>query len=1651
MTAALRERTPAVADVPPAPRRRSWLAAGGALLLVAAAFLQRPGETTFDTKLDLVENPIGFMERALHLWNPVATSGELQQQAYGYLFPMAPFFAAGDLLGVPSWITQRVWSALLLLAAYYGVLLLARVLRIGSEAGRVIGALAYALAPRMLTEIGPLSSEMLPVAALPWVLLPLVCVHRIGSARRAAALSGLAVLFMGGINAAAVVMALVLPGIWLLTRQWDRRLFSLMFWWVLCVVGATLWWIVPLLLFGEYSLPFLDFIESSGTTTAVTSLFQALRGTNQWVGYIVSGEPWWPAGWVLIDNPGLMIVTALIAAIGLFGLASRGLPERRFLVLGALTGLTLLTVGYVGTLDSPFAPQIRELLDGPLAPLRNVHKWEPVLRLPIALGVAYAATRALTWRRFRIRIPAAPVIAVLVLVAATPAWTGVLRPGPGWSSVPSYWTEAGDWLADRDAQARTLVVPGAGFAQSTWGRTVDEPLQPLAGAPWSTRNQIPLSSEGNIRVMDAVETLLAQGRGSPALADFLARNGYKYLLVRHDLDRAATSAPPIAVIRQAISGSPGLAAAATFGPRVGAGGAAPSPADTGVSVPAIEIFEVRRDVPVVSATRLADVPVVSGGPESLLEVMDKGLIDSRQPAVLTGDVDGDLGLTEAAGPAIVTDGLRRRELNIGRIRDNVSQTLTEDEKTRQDRVRTDLIPFSAKGHLTVAAYQGIRTVEASSSASFADSLGAGDPSALPFAALDGDPATAWRADQYQSPAGQWLQVELETAKRVTSVTVDFSDDLRIAAPVAMVRLITDQGPVDRDVPETPGPHELATLPGLTTSVRVIVLALRQGYQGSVALRELGIPGLEAQRGLRVPADTGTAAAPVFAFRRAPQQRAACYATGATVRCDQFLARAGEEPLGVDRYFTAPVAAAYDLRLTALPRPGAAVPFDRPMHAAASSTLTGDLTVGAHAAVDGDPATSWLAEPTDEKPMLRLSWTGERRIDRVRLVTADAPATAKPQHVLVASPSGQTEQPVDANGWVRFPAVTTDRLDLTITSTAEVEADSRGNGWRAPAGVAEIEAPALDDLLTPAATATPIAAPCGKGPTVELDGVAYPTSVTGTLADVRAGRALPVTICDDFASESVQLTAGEHRLRTVPSEAFLAESATLVHDGAAATPPVVTQRAVTVEQWDATERRVTVAAGEAALLVVPENLNAGWTATLDGQDLRAVRVDGWQQGFAVPAGAGGEVTLRFAPDEPYRAGLAAGAACVALVVLLALVPARRRVVVSRPLARTFRAIPGGEGWIIVPLLALAVALGGAAGAVFLLLGLIVRQLRPSLLPGLALVSAGTGIAVAVAGRQLGHGQEWAYGLSVQLAMLAAVCWVAATVAPAAGHPEEKVRVDEPNIEPDPDPHRATLGRSVALFRAFLVEQTDPDRFYSHLAADSVRQLRSYVSLDGARVLDVGGGPGYFASEFRRAGAAYVGIDPAVGDFAAAGAEVGGMVRGSGTALPIRTGALDVTYSSNVLEHVADPEAMLDEMVRVTRPGGTIFVSFTPWLSPHGGHETGPWHLLIGGNRARRRYQRIHGREPKNRYMESLFPISAARTMRWARAARRAGSVTVVDVLPRYHPGWAKWVARVPVLREALTWNFTVVLRRTGTSDSAIVQEDLVQVSRPHVTQ
>jgi SAM-dependent methyltransferase len=254
------------------------------------------------------------------------------------------------------------------------------------------------------------------------------------------------------------------------------------------------------------------------------------------------------------------------------------------------------------------------------------------------------------------------------------------------------------------------------------------------------------------------------------------------------------------------------------------------------------------------------------------------------------------------------------------------------------------------------------------------------------------------------------------------------------------------------------------------------------------------------------------------------------------------------------------------------------------------------------------------------------------------------------------------------------------------------------------------------------------------------------------------------------------------------------------------------------------------------------------------------------------------------------------------------------------------------------------------------------------------------------------------------------------------PRPQIPADLPVLPP-----QGSFARSVALLRAFRVEQTDPAHFYSLLAADSVREVSRYVSLPGARIMDVGGGPGYFADAFRAAGSNYAGIDPSVGELSLRGDAPDGFLRASGLELPLADGSLDLCMSSNVLEHVPDPERMAREMLRVVRPGGVMWLSWTLWLGPWGGHETAPWHYL-GGQRAADRYAAIHGRRPKNDFGHSLFNCSAGRMIRWAKQERNRGAADILDIRPRYHPDWATWMAKVPGVRELASWNAVIVMRR-----------------------
>jgi SAM-dependent methyltransferase len=239
-------------------------------------------------------------------------------------------------------------------------------------------------------------------------------------------------------------------------------------------------------------------------------------------------------------------------------------------------------------------------------------------------------------------------------------------------------------------------------------------------------------------------------------------------------------------------------------------------------------------------------------------------------------------------------------------------------------------------------------------------------------------------------------------------------------------------------------------------------------------------------------------------------------------------------------------------------------------------------------------------------------------------------------------------------------------------------------------------------------------------------------------------------------------------------------------------------------------------------------------------------------------------------------------------------------------------------------------------------------------------------------------------------------------------------------------RSGLLRSVRLFRLFLAEQADPEKFYASLAEDAVRQVAEHGELSGRTVVDVGGGGGWFTAAFRARGAHGYLFEPDPAELHFRTVAPSGAVVADGYWLPVRDSHADVVFSSNVLEHVADPMGLIEEMIRVARPGGLVYLSYTNWYSPWGGHEMSPWHYL-GPQYARRRYLRRHGRKPKHEYGVNLFPVHVGPMLR---ALRARPDVTIVAAGPRYYPRWCRLLIRLPGLREVATWNLMLILRRVG---------------------
>ncbi|MFH8617736.1 alpha-(1-_3)-arabinofuranosyltransferase family protein [Streptomyces sp. NPDC017979] len=1348
--------TGATQDPPDGPRSRRWLLGFWAAVFVLFLAVS-PGRMTFDTKLGVATDPWQFIADLGQLWQDRAGFGGLANQYIGYAFPMLPYYGLADLVQLPVWLAERLWLSLIVATAFWGALRLAERLGIGNRSTRLLGAVVYALWPTFTIVVGSTSAAALPGALLPWVLLPLTDDRY--SARVAALRSALLIPFMGGVNAVSTLASLLPVGLYLLSRPNGPRKLKLIAWWVPGVVLATLWWVVPLLIFSAYGENFLPYVETSQVTTDTMAATEALRGAGNWVAYLHFGNAWLPAGWSVAASVPVVVCSALAAALGLAGLARRDLPERRWLVLTVLTVALLTLSGYAGKSGAPFAGSVQELLDGALAPFRNIYKFQPGLALALVFGLVHLTAvvarergarpgHGVRWeRRYAPLIAAVLVLPGLVLPYVNGS---VLQPG-SFKKLPTYWEATADWLKENSPENRALVVPATAHGVYTWGSPIDQPLDVLAESAWAQRDYVPFGTAGNRRVMDAVEQALLTGAAIPGLRDFLGRAGLHYVVVRNDLDPDQLGYVPTPTVKRALEQS-GYQRVQGLGPVMTAGRIAD---DTPLQIEglypqqrAVEIFAPADGTAEPGRAGMyaaADTAVVSGGPESLLPLSTDPSLRNR-PTVLTGDEHPGV---ERPALQVTGDGLRRADTRFGLVNTNTSYTYTENERNHADSMQDpgdaprQILPRKGVERQTVAELRGAREVTASSSGNWLLHL----PQYDPVNAFDGNPNTAWAEGSPGSSKGQWLRIAFDGKQQMPSslqVTPLPQDGVRAAA--TRVKVETEKDSVISTLAADGKTQKIAAPPGETSWLKLTILDAvpdRPGLIGA-GFAEISVPGVTVTRMLKLPTDG--------AGSKAPAETVSLHRPSDP----GGLSPAGTES-GLHRSFTTGAAGAHDVEISAVPVPGeeldrllyrVAPEQRRQIVATADSTFGFGTELSARNLTDGDLTTAWIA---GAEPVIHLKWRGMKAVDSLVLAGAGG-LSARPTKIEISSPHGAATANVDDNGWARFDPITTNRLTVKITRTAPVTLYNplADDDLQLPVGLTELHVPFLANHRTKQAAADrPFALACGEGPTLAVDGTLHATSAKGTVRDLLERRPVDVTLCQQGSQQpKLALDKGEHQVEAGDAGPLAITGVTLTRGNPAA--PAANGRDLTVGDWQHDRREVSVGAGAASYLTTYENFNDGWKATLNGKELEPLRLDGWQQGFEIPEGEGGTVKLSYEPTRTYEIGLVVSG--VALLALIGLVLYRRREENPERTAGNAPApVPNGPGTVLglAAVTLVAVVVAGWFALLVPALALVAWRRHALLVPIAFAAMAGAGIAAATGAGEAPAAGAGAFGHVAQV--------------------------------------------------------------------------------------------------------------------------------------------------------------------------------------------------------------------------------------------------------------------------------------------------------------
>ncbi len=1259
---------------------------------VVISFWQRPHSRFSDQRIELITDPGRLFSQVANLWTSTIDLGHIQaSQFVGYLFPMGPFFALGDALGLPVWLVQRFWIAGILAIGAWGVVrLLERLLPARTQSAAFIAGLIYITGPFITIGLNRGTSWLLAAALLPWMLLwTQRGIARGGDWVAAAAVALLMAAAGGGLNAAVVfwlLAAIVLLGLFEAATGPGLRA-VLAFGWRAALLGAitSLWWIVPVIAQALYGANYLTFTEHAAAIFHTPSASESLRLLGYWVGYI-SGypdpAPQLPAiAGYLLSAPTILATFAVPAIAVASILLLRRWRYATFFAL--LLSLAVLTMSLGFPQSSGWGGTITDLYysAGPLQFLRTTYKAAPLAALALAclagagLGGLFDQLKGLKLQLNGARRAVWPLTAVfivllgaLVLFWGRPLWAGnAIDPRLFFASVPTPWVQAiADAQRTTPADTRIAVVPGDLFGWYTWGGTQNSVVPGLSAKPVLVRQIARPATEPAAQLLDSVDERIQQGRLTPGqLPPLLQLMGVGRVLVAADSSPQRGEALDPARAAAVLAEQPGFEkAAASFGP-VASFSPPPDRGGVAVKLPQVRAYAAPKPAyPRISRVHSAQAPaVVDGDAEGLIAMAAVGALDPTKASFYAADLNkGSLRALLAERPTLTfTDSNRRRGVLVAKLTTNTGPTLGATDPL--SREFPDYNPFAALGDAgrTVAVYSGLTALFSPVIPGFTLF-----PEHRPYAALDGDLTTSW-VTQERDSSKRYIELTLDRPRPVRAIRVRPHND---AVTLTRRLQLSVNGGAERMVALHSGWNRIVLDSAKLRTLR-LRLPGRTSYFGVTAsgLDEVQIPGLRVTEALRLPTRLSTLASGMqlsaSAFDIVTERVTADFprrsgkATGSALSFDPLDMVDAEQ--GMRRLVELPAARAFRPSGWASVSPqadDAAIDQLAGMSSAnrftSSARFEGLPINRASSAFDHDKRTAWVAEYSFvNNPWIR--WRGSAPISLRRLWLQPRPGRyLRVTRATVATPAGGFDLRVRKDGLIRLPTTLVTRsLKITIRATARLPRTRRGA--RVPRSVA------LSEIVVPG---LPVAAPRRHGRFAsgcDAASVSGPSGrvglhVSGDLGSLDAGAALPAASCS--GSPPLRLREGANLVVQRPGSIFAIDALRL-HSRAPQAAPSSRPPAARISPAG----KVTL--NGSGWLVLGQSYSPGWQAwCTDGagneRKLGAPKqIDGFANGWRIDGRSCAAARFAFGPQRYATIAYWLSALAAALIVVMLLVAARRR--------------------------------------------------------------------------------------------------------------------------------------------------------------------------------------------------------------------------------------------------------------------------------------------------------------------------------------------------------------------------------------------------------